>query len=188
MYRLQPITPELSTLHEPLVAAIAAFLRPELYVELGANGGSTFRAAIPFVGRGIAVDIEPYEHLFEGIPNGQFVRGDTLAFLRGLDAECIDLCFLDSSHDMDATIAEFEELVRTMRANGVVLFHDSYPANEAYTSPGACGRVCDAIPLLKSRFAAIFEFATLPAQHGLTIARKNLGRQLLWREGEVSPS
>jgi len=182
MYRADATEPESGIIHEPLVAAIAAFLRPQLYVELGANGASTFRMVVPFAERGIAVDIEAYEHFFEGIPNGRFVRQDSVEFLRGLDDDCVDLCFIDSSHEYGTTIAEFEQLVRVVRPNGVVLFHDSHPPNEAYISVGACGGVCDAIQTLKQRFVTTFEFATLPAQFGLTIARKNLGRQLLWRE------
>jgi predicted O-methyltransferase YrrM len=184
MYRSEQAPPESAyvTEHHPLVAAIAKFLRPELYIELGANGGATFLLTLPYVGKGIAVDIEPYESFFANMPsNGQFVRQDTVEFLKTMDDDSVDLCFLDSSHAYEATIAEFELLTRKVRPNGVVLFHDTYPSNEAYTGPGACGRVFAVIPILKQRYADMWEFSTLPAEFGLTIARKNLGRQLLWQ-------
>lgn len=180
MYGVEQALPE-GTSHPALVAAIAAFLRPELYIELGANLGATFGLVAPHAKRAVAVDIEPYERLCEGIENGTFVRSDTVEFLKAFNADTVDLVFLDSSHRYEATLAEFAELARVVRPNGVVVFHDSYPPSAGYATEGYCGRVCDAISLLKTRYAD-WEFATLPAQFGLTIARKNMGRQLLWQD------
>lgn len=188
MYRHDQAPPEQHIEHHALVAEIAAFLRPDVYVELGANGGATFKRVLPYVKRGFAVDIEAYEHLFEGMPpHGKFIRQDTVEFLKTLDVDFVDLVFLDSSHEFQSTLREFEEIRRVLRPNGVVLFHDSYPSREEYFSPGACGRVADAILVLKQQHVD-FEFVTLPAQFGLTVARKHLGKQLLWRLSEDHPA
>jgi Predicted O-methyltransferase len=167
--------------HGRLVAAIAAALQPSLYVELGCFRGDTFEMVEPYCAKAVAVDHADYSMFFE--PRGlasNFVHMDTLAYLATLEDSSVELCFLDSSHKEEATIHEFEALTPKMVKNGVVLFHDSYPPNEEYTQDGKCGGVWRAIEHLR-KTSAYFEFATLPFQYGLTIARKSFGKQLLWK-------
>lgn len=168
--------------HGALVAAIAAFLKPNLYVELGCFQGATFEMVEPYCGRAIAVDhVEDYRAFLDMRGLGHcFVCSDTLDFIAHLENESVDLCFLDSSHEEEATVREFHALVPKITKNGVVTFHDSYPPNQEYTQPGKCGGVWHAIERIQKE-NAFFEFVTLPSQFGVTIARKNFGKQLLWR-------
>lgn len=180
MYGSRQTEPERATSHEAVVAAIAQFLKPKVYVELGACHGSTYARVLPHIEMGFAVEIENFASDFAGMPRTTFVQKDTVAFLDGMADESIDLCFLDSSHEYDATIREFGALSPKVKDNGVVLFHDSYPPNDEFCNPGMCGMVYKAVDTLKRAYGDRWEFATLPAQYGVTIARKNLGKQVLW--------
>ena len=177
MYGLQPADAE-SIQHGPLVAAIAMFLRPILYVELGAAQGETFRIVAPHAARAVAVDLSASnERHFAGL--GEFWCGDTRDFLKAQPDDSIDLAFLDSSHEFMQTCDECELLNVKVRRNGIILLHDAYPPNEEQLSSDRCGDVHLAIDFLKTNLG--WEVTTLPAQYGLAICRKNMGRQLLWK-------
>lgn len=179
MYGAREEAPDFGN-HSALVAAIARFLAPQLYVELGIEHATTLIAVLPYCVRAIAVDIYDRSAECAGFPTATFIQADSRDFLPTLNDDAIDLCFLDSSHEFAATVQEFAWLDRKVRPNGVVLFHDAYPPNSEFAQPGNCGRVCEAVAKLKVDYASRWEFVTLPAQFGLTIARKNLGKQLLW--------
>lgn len=168
--------------HSIFVASIAQFLKPSIYVELGVADGQTFKMVHGIAEKSYAVDIsqKTYDFLAADGLADCFHCEDSIVFLSKQPEESISLCFLDSSHEEESTIKEFQALSPKMEKNGVVLFHDSYPPNELHTGAGACGGVWKAIERLKRDANGYFEFATFPSQFGITVARKNFGRQLLW--------
>lgn len=182
MYGTEETQPDtIAPVHAGLVAAIAQFLKPKRYVELGCSFGTTYVRVLPFVEDATAVDIAAVGPVFEQNGWPGFVQGDTVEYLETLPDESIDMVFLDSSHRYDATLKEFAVLDRKVRANGVVCFHDSHPPNHEFTQDGNCGKVYQAVGQLKGEYGGRWEFCTLPAQFGVTIARKNLGKQVLWQ-------
>ena len=178
MYGLEPAPAE-PVEHGPLVAAIAAFLRPALYVELGAYQCATLvRVAIASPGsRCVGVDLKAQSVPLPG--NASLVQADTREWLSAQPADSIDMAFLDSSHELIQTMEECELLNVKVRRNGVILLHDVYPPNEQQLGAGYCGDVHLAVQFLRENLG--WEFATLPAQHGLAVCRRTDGRQLLWR-------
>lgn len=167
--------------HSNLVAAIAAFLRPSLYVELGASYAETFSKVVPYCDRAVAVDMKDYRDHYDSLGLAEmFACADTVAYLGHLDHDTVDMAFLDSSHAYEKTMEEWAALEPRVRPNGVVCFHDSYPPNIEHQEEGQCGKVFKAIEYIKSRYSQTWEFCTLPAQFGVTIARKNLGKQVLY--------
>jgi hypothetical protein len=168
--------------HGKFVASIAQFLRPKLYIELGCRLGETFAQVEPYCENAVAIDCVNHEEWLraKGLQEC-FVQSDTIEYMNAQEDESVDLCFLDSSHEEEATVLEFDAIAPKMRKNGVVLFHDTYPPNEQCTASDRCGGVWRAIERIKAKHSCSFEFATFPAQYGITVARKNLGRQLLWR-------
>jgi predicted O-methyltransferase YrrM len=165
--------------HGDLIAALAAFLRPSVYVELGTCNGSTFDRVAPHCGVAFGVDLNvPSER--QGDP--RFVQMDSVEYLKTLRAESVEFIFLDSSHEYEATLKELVEIERVLVPNGVLAMHDTYPPNEEQERQGYCGDVWRAAADLCIRRPG-WQSMTLPAQYGITLARwrtKN-GNQLAWK-------
>lgn len=178
MYGLEP-SPAEPIEHGPLVAAIAAFLRPAVYVELGVAAGDTFKLVASHCGEAWGVDLSPDSAAPVTSAGGHFYLGKAREFLLSREDASIDFAFLDSSHDFADTIDECIFLNAKVRKNGVILLHDAYPPNVEQQERGRCGDVWKAIPIIKANLE--WEVTTLPAQYGLAICRKNCGRQLLWK-------
>jgi predicted O-methyltransferase YrrM len=134
------------------------------------------RLVAPHCVESIAVDIEDVAANLAGVPRCRFIRGDSVDVLRTIDPESCDLVFLDSSHQYQKTLDEVVGINRILAPNGVVCLHDTYPPNAEYATPGRCVDVWKAVAQLP------WEHVTLAAEYGVTICRKSLGRQLLWRE------
>ena len=170
--------------HEDLVAAIAQFLEPRVYVELGVANGETFKKVFKYV-REIATAVDLEDRRFDA-PYGEakfvYFKGDTREYLRSQEDMTIDLAFLDSSHEEQDTLEEFELLDAKVRDNGVVLLHDAYPPDEIHAVSKRCGYVWRAVHALKERYRERWEFCTLPSEFGVAVARKNLGRQIFWED------
>lgn len=168
--------------HGNFVAAIAQFLRPNFYVEIGCFQGSTFEKVEPYCGKAVAVDIkqESYDHLALRGYGENFVCMSSLEYIATLQDESVDLCFIDSSHEEEMTVKEFHAITPKLVRNGMLLFHDSYPPNHDFERPDRCGGVARAIERIR-REPGNFEFCTFPSQYGITVARKSFGRQVLWR-------
>ena len=161
-----------------LIAALAAFLKPDLYVELGVDQGETFRMTAPHCAKSIAVDIADNASSINGTQNSRFVRSDTVAFLRTMPAESVDFAFLDSSHDAEITYRELAELDRVMVVNGVIAMHDTYPPRKLYTGDEYCSDVHTVPANIAARYG--WEVMTLPAEYGVTVCRKHRGKQVQW--------
>jgi SAM-dependent methyltransferase len=164
--------------HGDLIAALAAFLRPQVYVELGVLNGATFDLVAPYCDRAIGVDRTiPFER--QG--DARFVQMDTVEWMKLQDRESVEFVFLDSSHEYMATLNELIEIERLLMPNGILAMHDTYPPNEAQERQGYCGDVWRAVRDLNP---TVWEKMTLPAQYGVTLARKlpsNITRQLAWK-------
>lgn len=164
--------------HGDLVAAVAAFLKPDRYLELGCLVGSTLRKVAPFCRLAIGVD-RAADRAAEG--NLVIERADTVEFMETLPADSVELVFLDSSHEYAHSLRELVQIERILVENGVLLMHDTYPPSSSQERPGYCGDVWRLAAELDSRPG--WQAMTLPAQYGLTLARKLPAgwKQLAWK-------
>lgn len=165
--------------HGDLLAALARFLRPWTYLELGVADGATFRkvAAVMAEWGGTFVGVD---HAPVAPPMPDCVAADTVAYLKSLPGDSVEFVFLDSSHEYQATMQEIDQIERVLVPNGVLAMHDTYPPSESQERPGYCGDVWRAAEMLLLVSLSL-ESMTLPAQYGLTLARKCARRQLLWK-------
>jgi len=165
--------------HGDFLAALAIFLKPWRYLELGVADGATFakvaRTSEKWGCACTGVDRTP---TCNGVP-GTIVTADTVEFMKAQPDDFFDLIFLDSSHEFEATMRELTEIERVLAPNGVLAMHDTYPPNESEEDPGRCGGAWKAAAAL--RYRSVLETMTLPAQYGITLARKSNGNQLLWK-------
>lgn len=164
--------------HGDLVAAVAAFLKPQVYLELGCLEGATLKKVAPHCGKALGID-----HKAEPVADNGFtiIRADTVWFLEQLKADSVEMVFLDSSHEYAHSLRELVQIERVLVENGVLLMHDTYPPNAAQEQPGYCGDVWRLAAELDSRPG--WQAMTLPAQYGLTLARKLPAgwKQLAWK-------
>jgi predicted O-methyltransferase YrrM len=130
--------PAWNLLYYSLLCSLPA--REPVVIETGTNlGFSTIvlAQALADAGRGgtvRTVDIDPdaiakaRDHVDRAglSAHVEFVTGDSVAFLRGLDVERIDFAFLDGSHEQDDVLAEFD-LVRSrvVAAGGKIYFDNT---------------------------------------------------------------
>lgn len=168
--------------HGDLIVALARFLRPQTYLELGVAEGATYRkvamAVAEWGGTSVGIDHSLTLEKMADLP-GQCIATDTVAYLKTCPPGSVEFIFLDSSHEYEATLKEIVLILDALTPNGVLLMHDTYPPNEEQMASGRCGDVWRMAAELKDFVA--FESMTLPAQYGLTLVRRNGGKQLLWK-------
>jgi SAM-dependent methyltransferase len=164
--------------HGDLLAALAAFLLPDSYLELGCADRVTFEKVAPHCR--MAVGVDRFAVPFAS-GNRVIECSDTVEYMKKCAPASFELIFLDSSHEYEATLRELAEIERVIVPNGVLAMHDTYPPNEAQAVSGYCGDVWRAAAfILWGR--KDWEAMTLPAQYGLTLARRMpKGGHLAWK-------
>jgi Methyltransferase domain len=166
--------PEVSW-HVSFIAHLAEVLKVKNYLEIGIYEAETFNK-ISSDSR-FAVDINPLS--FEYIEDSTGVTcipGKSKDFAEYFEKFCpllsIDLAFIDGDHQKFSVITDFENIHKKISRGGVVLFHDTHPKTEEYSSENFCGDAYAAIPELRMRFTE-WSFASLPIHPGLVIATRN---------------
>ena len=164
-----------------ILTALATALRPALYIEYGVHMGETIMAVAPLCGRAIGVEKNPELPFMGGYEDH---RMDTREFsgriLPGLPP--VDLSFIDADHDSGPAFEDFYALYRHTAPGGLVLLHDTYPADLSQTDHGFCSDSWR-VPRI---IAAVFpdaEQITLPVPPGITIVRKASPGTVKWMLG-----
>jgi len=164
--------------------AIALACKGKTYIELGVKNGKTtvpiLAAACINNGQLISVDIEDtsFEAPEEAASQWQFIKSDALAFLSEWDG-LRDFVFIDDRHSYGHVKRELELIGEHVGPSSVVLLHDlmyfghepfyhsdaSLPEDQQWGAGGPYRAVAELDP-------AIWEWATLPWSHGLTLLRR----------------
>jgi len=190
LYGLEPVSAATveSHAHSDLVLALARFLKPELYVEIGIEQGGTFKLLheeqTKNGRKALGCDVMQPENPFwqsERLPDAQYGMFST-QFIWLLRDASVGLAFIDANHLVEEVRADLRAMSAKMAVNGILLLHDTYPPDMACEHGNFCGDGWKLIPQLlhDSWFVSEFELVTLPAQYGLTIMRKHRGRHLAW--------
>lgn len=164
--------------HSELLASLAQTLPyRKIYLELGLQFGGTFDLVAPFFERALAVDVDEPHGLCQ-----EFYRGTTNQFFEHLPPglENVDLIFIDADHSAEQVFRDAVNALQIIRPlAGLVVLHDTYPANVNELSPAFCGDAWKAVSQIRQR--AWVESVTLPGLHGLTICRRLIfGKHLHW--------
>jgi len=112
------------------LAAFHRVLRPQRYLEIGTNTGTTFALADPSI-RAIGVDPEPLGPAH--IPDGHHIYPETsdgFFATHSRDEVCggpVDFAFIDGMHLFEYALRDFINVERWSSPDTVVVLHDTYP-------------------------------------------------------------
>ena len=157
--------------HESFVQYIGAQTKPNVYLELGVDEGTTFLMIAPFVSRAIAVDkkipecLEDYE-TYEMETNEFF--GDEWF------KEEADLIFIDADHSYEEAKRDLKNALEILSDDGTIIMHGTDPiSNFMADNPVACGDVYKVVDDIEEGEFPEINVVTLPiGDSGLSVITK----------------
>lgn len=175
--------PERQTDHVKLITQLIDTLGVKCYLELGTYHGECIQAVSTRL-----LSLYPKDHWLaigvdlarppeiEPLIQSNFIDFWQMStdqfFVEGVRAyEEFDMIFIDADHNSDAVRRDFENSLKFIKDQGIILLHDTYPANAALTDPGYCGDAWKFADQYSDKYEGC-EFCTLPYSPGLTIVRK----------------
>lgn len=125
---------------ESLVVALAHFIRPKFYLEVGIHTGETISRIRDLGGYCLGIDIadkRPTAHhgLYE------FRRSDSSSWLKDSLPAAVDehgpieLAFIDADHTFEGSLRDFDLVFPHVCPDGIICLHDVWPLEERYTGP-----------------------------------------------------
>ncbi len=110
------------TWHVGFIVALAAVMRPAVYVELGVHKAQLFNQVIPYAGEMIGVDVDQRCGAYiQKAPTTRFWCGTTESFaahLRDVPME-IDMLFIDADHSWRSVVRDFRDYFPFVREHGL---------------------------------------------------------------------
>jgi len=167
--------------HVEVIEHIAKWLKPERYLEIGVFQGKCLNKIQTHAKECYAVDVNFVRKNFD--KNVFLFQMTSDAFFNTIPKDLkFDMVFIDGDHNKDQVYKDFMNVKDRIIDDGFVIFHDSYPINEAMLSPHLCENSWEAVRDIKAQFHAEWEILTLPFNPGLTLMKRmNLKKQILWK-------
>lgn len=170
--------------HLDFIELLAKRMKPDIYLELGLGpDAECMKRVRGYCLRALGVDKEIPRESFRA----EFFHMSTKEFFTHLQVidfalGSIDLCLIDADHSQVQVEGDFFAVLPYMKEDGLILLHDTYPANEEMCAPGYsgdCWKAARDLCLVLGSYN--LEIVTLPFPPGLTIVRKR-SKHLLWRD------
>lgn len=170
--------------HNMTIFGITLGMRAKRILELGVRSGNTTMplliAAEQTGGMVHSVDIDPTGFVCPGAlrPFWKFHQSDAIAWLRDNQSNQYDVVYIDDWHSYAHVKQELELLTNMVSPSSVILLHDlmyggthpRYHSEVNTTDPQwAGGGPYRAVAELDP---AVWEWSTIPVNHGLTLLRK----------------
>lgn len=159
--------------HSDFIAILASIYRPKVYVELGLYEGETISKILPFAKKVYGVDLKKNPELdrLEANNSNIFIHyNDTNNFFENFN-EGIDMAFIDADHCYESALNDFENCLKRLNPGGVIMLHDTDPAEDKLIHPGYCGDSYKIVSLFENRND--INILTLPiSEAGLSIVTK----------------
>jgi len=150
--------------HYEVIEMLVRVYKPKVYLELGLYLGETFNRVKPLVVHAVGVDKKP-----NGLGGEvhECTTDEFFAFYKGK----VDMVFIDADHCYKSVRKDFYNSLAILNEGGVIILHDTDPAEEKWAAPGYCG---DAYRFLEElEFEDHLSVYTLPVGHeGLTIVTR----------------
>lgn len=176
-FRNPKIQYKLSLNHIEVIKFFTLLCKPKNFIELGTQFGETTQAILPLIPYDyVGVDINitnNMKYLKSTNPRLKLHEMSTNAYFDSVyDGTVFDMAFIDASHNYENTLRDFLNLKDNMSPDGMIFFHDTYPATKAETAQNLCGDCYKLPEHIRLNYNKEYEILTLPAHPGLSIARK----------------
>jgi hypothetical protein len=166
--------------HEGFINIICQAIKPKISIEVGVAHGVVTRILSKSSEHVFAIDIDaaPIAGI-EQLTNVTGIIGDSPIKLQELSNRGVkaDIIFIDGDHRIDAAIKDFNEALKLVQLEGLILMHDTYPRNKDFVSEK--NEVCSTSYLVPDRIRSLYpgmNVITIPTHPGLTIIQSNLSR------------
>ena len=173
--------------HMETIEYFIRLLKPKNFLELGVQFGECTNKIIDLIPENYyGVDISKntnIDFLLQAKKNFSFYNCKTDDFFKNLDDNKINLglemVFIDACHSHVASYTDFLNVKKHLKNDGIIFFHDTYPASEYWTDEGLCNDCYKTSEVIRKCHNNEFEILTLPVNPGISIARK-CSKQLDW--------
>jgi predicted O-methyltransferase YrrM len=146
-----------------VLAGIAQSQPACCYVEIGVEHGVSMTVIARHCREAHGCDIEDRSR---SMPRGaRFWHMSSDQFFASYDGSPPSLAFIDGGHTYEQAKRDYENARRILAPGGIIALHDTWPEDEANTTPERCG---DVWRLEREITAPKFTFEVFP---GLTIVR-----------------
>lgn len=185
--RNAPVKGKLSLNHIELIEFFIRLIKPKNFLELGVQYGECTIQIIDLIPDNYyGVDVvktSNVDYLLENKKNFKFFNSTTDVFFEHL-ITCntnlkLDMVFIDACHSHLASYNDFLNVKNHLNDDGIIFFHDTYPASEYWTKEDLCNDCYKTSQIIREKHNNEFEILTLPVNPGISIARK-CKTQLKW--------
>lgn len=183
--RNPPKNGKLTLNHIELIEYFIRLIKPKNFLELGVQFGEcTIKIIdlIPDKYYGVDIEInENIEYLIQNKSKFEFHHLSTNQFFENLNGKNLnlDMAFIDACHSHAASYTDFLNVKDHMNDDGIIFFHDTYPASIEWTDAGLCNDCYKTPEYIRKNHSDEFEIITFPINPGISIARK-CKKQLKW--------
>jgi predicted O-methyltransferase YrrM len=122
------------TNYSEFIKYICALTNVKSYLELGVSIGFCLHNVSKIVDKAVGVDLEDNRQ-FKG---GEFHKIKTDDFF-AVNTDKFDLIFIDANHDIEYVVKDFENSLKVLNPNGIIILDDTDPLYEYLTSQSRCG-------------------------------------------------
>ncbi len=165
--------------HLDFVVQMVRLLKPRNYLEVGVYHAGLFNRVLPHVERATAIDLNIESKKFIARSSKvNFIHADSKFFWESYTGDKFDFIFIDGNHSKESVRSDFEGAISLLEWEGILMLHDTYPADLEATSIDRCDDGYLAIQEL-SLDKTNYEFVTIPVHPGITIVRKRR-KQVPW--------
>lgn len=178
IYHRNPVIKhKLSLNHMEVIEFFVRLLRPKNFIELGTQFGETTKRIIPLIpGDYYGVDVAKQDNLKflnEKYNNLKFFENSTDDFFsKNFCNIKFDMGFIDAGHSYEQVYRDFLNLKNYINKDGIIFFHDTYPANIHNTSPKLSGDCYKVPEKIRTEHNSEFEIITFSVNPGMSMARK----------------
>lgn len=123
-----------STNYSELIKCICALTNAKSYLELGVSLGFSLFNVSKVVDKVVGVDMVD-DRKFKC---GEFYQMTTDKFFEN-NTDKFDIIFIDANHDIDFVTKDFENSLKFLNPNGIIILDDTDPMEKHLVQPSRCG-------------------------------------------------
>lgn len=168
--------------HRSLLVFLAKWIKPQIYVEYGVRNSNVLSPMLDYCEKIYAVDLSPCNYSQNSkIKFYQMSTDDFCTQIIDKEKLLIDMVFIDADHSHEQSLKDFNNIFPFVIEDGLILLHDTYPYDIAFTDPSYCHDAYKTAWYIKQNYQDKCEIVTLPFNPGFSIVRK-CKKQLAWKD------